>query len=267
MYRILVVEDDKTLSQGIELALRGEGYQFIRVDLLREATKTLESQAIDLVILDLNLPDGDGLDFLGKVRKQHQIPVIILTARDLELDIVTGIELGADDYITKPFSLMVLRARVNLALRKYKQIKEVQQTKESSIEQNTYSGIHSGNSEEIRNKTTGIEILEQNTSGQEIVIDEFRFSFETMNFSKRGQAIELSKTEQKLLRLLVINRGNTLLRGDLVDKIWTDGATFVDENALSVTVKRLRDKLEDTPSKPKYIKTVYGLGYTWAVKA
>ncbi len=250
MYKILIIEDDKSLSQGIELALRGEAYQFIRVDLLRDASEILGNQEIDLVILDLNLPDGDGLEFLLEMRKRYEIPVIILTARDMELDIVTGIELGADDYITKPFSLMVLRARVNLALRKYEQLKEAQIKKAFSLEQ----GIHDAMQDA------------QYTQRNEISIDDFKFCFETMQFSKKGMPIELSKTEQKLLRLLVINRGNTLLRGDLVDKIWTDGASFVDENALSVTIKRLRDKLEDIPSKPQYIKTVYGLGYTWVVK-
>lgn len=134
-------------------------------------------------------------------------------------------ESGADDYITKPFSLAVLRARVNAQLRR-----------------------------SLPAKTTCIQT------------DSFRFDFDRMEFRKDGQLIELSKTEQKLLRLLVENRGQTLSRATLVDRIWTDGADYVDENALSVTVKRLRDKLEDTPSRPQYLKTVYGIGYTWAVK-
>ena len=100
---------------------------------------------------------------------------------------------------------------------------------------------------------------------ERVEIDRFSFDFGRMEFQRDGQPVELSKTEQKLLRLLVENRGRTLTRADLVDRIWTDGAEYVDENALSVTVKRLRDKLEETPSKPRYIKTVYGLGYTWAV--
>ena len=95
---------------------------------------------------------------------------------------------------------------------------------------------------------------------------DFTFDFARMEYRKAGRLVALSKTEQKLLKLLVQNRGTTLTRADLVDRVWTDGAAYVDENALSVTVKRLRDKLEDTPSKPKYLKTVYGVGYTWAVK-
>ena len=147
-----------------------------------------------------------------------------MTANDLETDIVAGLELGADDYITKPFSLAVLRARVNTQLRR-----------------------------------TAAPRAER------VQLDGFTFDFGRMEFSRNGVPVELSKTEQKLLRLLVEHRGQTLTRAALVDRIWTDGAEYVDENALSVTVKRLRDKLEDMPSKPRYIKTVYGLGYTWAV--
>ena len=131
---------------------------------------------------------------------------------------------GADDYITKPFSLAVLRARVNAQLRR--------------------TAAPSGMVE----------------------LEPFSFDFDRMEFHKAGRLIELSKTEQKLLRVLVENRGRTLSRSMLVDRVWTDGAEYVDENALSVTVKRLRDKLEDVPSKPRYLKTVYGIGYTWAVK-
>lgn len=177
-----------------------------------------------MIILDINLPDGNGLDFLKELRKISAVPVIILTANDLETDVVTGLELGADDYIVKPFSLMILRARVQARLR---------------------SGA-----------SAFTDLIQ---------IDGFCFSFSKMEYTKNGAHIELSKTEQKLLRLLLENKGQTLTRAQLIDAIWTDGAEYVDENALSVTVKRLRDKLEDTPSSPKYIKTVYGIGYTWVV--
>lgn len=167
------------------------------------------------------MPDGNGLQLLQQLRRSSAVPVIVLTANDLETDIVTGFELGADDYITKPFSLMVLRARVGVQLRKNKQ--------------------------------------------EVFTIDHFCFSFDKMEFKKAGEVIELSKTEQKLLRALVENRGHVMARSNLIDKIWTYGAEYVDENALSVTIKRLRDKLEPDPSSPKYIKTVYGIGYTWDV--
>ena len=151
------------------------------------------------------------------------MPIIVISARSEDSDKIAALDAGADDYITKPFSLAILRARVNAQLRR--------RVKFSCVE-----------------------------------LDGFRFDFERMAFWKNGEPIELSKTEQKLLRLLVENRGQTVSRGALIDRIWTDGADFVDENALSVTVKRLRVKLEDDPSSPQYLKTVYGLGYTWAVK-
>ena len=224
MHELLLVEDDDALGRGIRLALEGGGLRVTVCRTLAEGRRALEDGAFDLLILDVNLPDGNGLDFLRTLRRDHAAPVILLTANDLETDIVAGLELGADDYITKPFSLAVLRARVHAQLR--------------------------------RGTPAPAERVE---------IDRFSFDFGRMEFQRDGQPVELSKTEQKLLRLLVENRGRTLTRAQLVDRIWTDGAAYVDENALSVTVKRLRDKLEEIPSKPRYIKTVYGLGYTWAV--
>ena len=225
MQKILLIEDDITLGNGIRLALQNASLQITLCHTLAEGRSVLDRDSFDLLILDINLPDGSGLDLLNVVRKTSALPIILLTANDMEMDIVTGLESGADDYITKPFSLAVLRARVNAQLRR-----------------------------SISAKSTCTEI------------DGFQFDFDRMEFRKNGQLIDLSKTEQKLLRILIENRGQTLPRATLVDRIWTDGAEYVDENALSVTVKRLRDKLEDTPSSPKYLKTVYGIGYTWAVK-
>lgn len=224
MKDLLIVEDDPTLGEGIRLALQAPELRPQLCRSLAEAGELLSRRSFDLLILDINLPDGNGLDFLRALRRESAVPVILLTANDLETDIVAGLELGADDYITKPFSLAVLRARVNAQLR----------------------------------RTAAPQ-------AERVQLDGFTFDFGRMEFQRDGQPVELSKTEQKLLRLLVENRGRTLTRAQLVDRIWTDGAAYVDENALSVTVKRLRDKLEDTPSKPRYIKTVYGLGYTWAV--
>ena len=225
MQKILLLEDDVALGNGIRLALQGPHVQIVLCRTLAQAQDMIAQGSFDLLILDINLPDGSGLQLLEQVRKRSDVPVILLTANDMEMDVVTGLESGADDYITKPFSLAILRARVNAQLRR-------------------------GTSP----KTSCIEI------------DGFRFDFDRMEFRRDGQIIELSKTEQKLLRILIENRGQTLPRATLVDRVWTDGAEYVDENALSVTVKRLRGKLEDNPSNPKYLKTVYGIGYTWAVK-
>ena len=225
MERIFLLEDDEALGRGITMALEGQERAVLRAGTLAEAEEILARERFSLLILDVNLPDGSGLELLKQLRQRgDSVPVILLTANDLEVDIVAGLELGADDYITKPFSLAVLRARVNTQLR--------------------------------RGGTAQPERLE---------LGGYIFDFGRMSFTKEGVPVELSKREQQLLRLLVENRGQTLTRAALVDRIWTDGAEYVDENALSVTVKRLRDKLEDAPSRPRYIKTVYGLGYTWAV--
>lgn len=223
MKKALLVEDDSMLGNGICLALQSDELQ---IDLCQTLAEARAAAVYDyaLFILDINLPDGSGVDYLCELRAGGiSTPVILLTANDMEMDVVTGLESGADDYITKPFSLAILRARVNAQLR--------------------------------RERASGV-----------VTVGPFAFDFDRMEFRKNTQLIELSKTEQKLLRLLVDNRGSTVSRTVLVNRIWTDGAEYVDENALSVTMKRLRDKLEDDPSKPAYLKTVYGLGYTWAVK-
>ncbi len=225
MDTVLLMEDDVALGQGICLALRSETQQVRLCRTLAEA-RAEDVSGYALLILDINLPDGSGLDYLRELRLERcAVPVILLTANDMETDIVLGLESGADDYITKPFSLAVLRARVNTQLRR-----------------------------------------ERTAVPTEDRCGPFTFDFERMVFRKRSRQIELSKTEQKLLRILFENRGRTVKRGTLVDRIWGAGSEYVDENALSVTMKRLRDKLEDDPSRPDYLKTVYGLGYIWAVK-
>ncbi len=224
MKHILLLEDDAALGQGIRFALENDGIQVELCTALSQAQSILPSKDFDLLILDVNLPDGSGLDLLREAHRASAVPIILLTANDLETDIVYGLESGADDYITKPFSLAVLRARVNAQLRR---------------------GVPA--------------------QGAAVELDGFSFDFEWMEFRKRGQPIKLSKTEQRLLRVLVENRGRVLPRETLLERIWPDGAQYVEENALSVTVKRLRDKLEDSPSKPRFLKTVYGIGYTWAV--
>lgn len=223
MEQILIIEDDMGLNQGLCRALKSENRQVISCLNLKTAREQLLCGGVSLVLLDINLPDGSGLDFLQELKAADPLrPVILLTANDTDMDIVAGLEQGADDYITKPFSLSVLRARVNTQLRKNAAV----------------------------------------SSAKIFQIDGFLFNFDGMQFSKDGVPIELSKTEQKLLRLLVENQGNVMSRADLVDRIWTDGAEYVDENALSVTIKRLRDKL----GAQKQIQTVYGIGYMWGKK-
>lgn len=181
------------------------------------------TQRQDLLLLDVNLPDGSGLAFCGQLRKTSDIPIIFITANDLELDIVRGLELGGDDYITKPFSLMVLRARVNTVLRR-----------------------------------RGSGKKEGGAFGQAdiLFLDGLTMDFDNMRFLRDGEPVALSRTEQRLLRLLVVNRGRVLSKEQLLDRVW--GTEYVDEHALTVTIKRLRDKL-----KTAKIKNIYGIGYTW----
>lgn len=235
MEQILIVEDDIALNKGLCKALKADNRQVISCPDIKSARKQLSCGTVSLVLLDINLPDGSGLDLLREIRQNVSpacsagysvirntyipLPVILLTANDTDIDIVEGLEQGADDYITKPFSLAVLRARVNTQLRK----------------------------------------ANQNIMDTSIRIDHFTFDFSSMQFYIGDQGVELSKTEQKLLRLLVENRGIVMQRTELVDRVWTDGAEYVDENALSVTIKRLRDKLK----AQDYIKTIYGIGYSW----
>lgn len=211
MPHILIVEDDRSLNAGIALAL-GEAV-FACAYTLEEAEAALTASSIDLVILDINLPDGSGLDLLRRLRRHSEVPVLLLTANDLERDEVAGLEAGADDYVTKPFSLAVLRARAG-------------------------------------------RLLSRRPAGG-ISLPPFAFDFAALRFTVDGAPVDLSRTEQRLLRLLVENRGRTLPRDLLLSRVW-DGGEFVDENALSVAVRRLRSKLPGAP-----IKTVYGVGYQW----
>ncbi|MBO4749618.1 MAG: response regulator transcription factor [Lachnospiraceae bacterium] len=220
MKKIVIIEDDAALNNGIVMALKRDDFSFRQCHQLSDFTK--EDEGADLIILDVNLPDGNGFDFLRDLRQTSQIPVIMLTAKDLEMDEVMGLELGADDYVTKPFSLMVLRARIDKILKKA-----------GPAPANTFAE------------------------------GKFSFDFDAMEFRTGKEAVELSKTEQKLLRLLIQNKEKTLTRDFLVDRIWTDGAEYVDENALSVTIARLRKKLDAA----EQIQTVYGIGYAWRTKA
>ena len=163
MKKIAIIEDDKGLNNGIALALKNEEYEFIQCYSFLEAKKSMKDLQVDLIVLDINLPDGNGFEYLKEIRKHSEVPVIILTANDLETDEVMGLELGADDYITKPFSLMVLRARIKKALEKSSSLKK-------------------------------LDIYENG---------ELLFDFNRMYFSRNHQEIELSKTEQKLLKIWV----------------------------------------------------------------
>lgn len=259
-HHILIIEDDITLAGGLCRALQNEGTETMYCTTLREARERLEKQQAEeeqysLVLLDVNLPDGNGFDFLQEIKRKYDICVIMLTANDMETDIVAGLELGADDYITKPFSLAVLRARVETQLRRVAQSRPTagEMISGSVIEESMVNSNGAINGIEAAGDALSLAQEGWITDGA------YRFHFAKMLFLHGEEQIELSKSEQKLLRVLVENRGTTLTREQLLDHIWSVDAEFVDENTLSVTVKRLRDKLD----AHEVIKTVYGIGYRW----
>lgn len=210
------------MSDGIVLALQDTEVEFIQSITVKQAKEAYERQNPNLVILDVNLPDGSGYDYLKWLREQSRIPVLMLTANDMEMDEVMGLTLGADDYMTKPFSLAVLRARIQVLRRRI-----------------------------------------QNTASEVYEKDGFCFDFGRLYFARDGEEISLSVNEQKLLRLLIGNEGRVMTREMLMEQIWNEGSDYVDENALSVTINRLRSKLEPREEDISYIQTVYGQGYLW----
>ena len=215
MKHILIVEDDTALREGLLTALQSDSLSVESAANLAEARRILVNHTFDLLLLDVNLPDGSGIDLCREVTAEQDVPVIFLTVRDAEIDEVTAFRAGACDYVKKPFSLTILQERIAAALRK-----------------------HSPN-----------HIYEDSR---------FRFNFTDMTFSADGKRIDLSSTEQKLLAVFCSHKGQILERQTLVDKIWSCESDYIDENALSVTVKRLRDKLG-----ADCIGTVYGMGYVW----
>ena len=225
----MLLEDDEALGRGICMALETPNCTVTHCSTRLQAIKILQGVVFDLLILDINLPDGSGLELLRTLRQNGtSTPAILLTANDLELDEVTGLEAGADDYITKPFSLAVLRARIEVQKRRIREQRENQSIK--SILPNCY------------------------------VIENLKFDFERLCFFKGEEELSLSRNEQKLLQIFLKNQGRILTREILMERLWQDGAEFVDENALSVTINRLRKKIE---GETKYIQTVYGQGYIW----
>ncbi len=215
--RILVVEDDKSLREGLALSLSSEALEVKTAASLKEAQEALNNGGLDLIVLDNQLPDGTGMDFCRSLRQASAIPVIFLTVCDSEMDTVAAFRMGADDYVTKPFSLMILRERIGAALKR---------------------------------TGTGEVIYRQGR---------FDFNFTELSYSVDGQKVFLSAAEQKILRILVDSRNCIVPREQMIEKVWSCDGEFIDDNALTVSIKRLRGKVGSHA-----IKTVYGLGYVWA---
>lgn len=224
MKTILIVEDDKMLNEGISFNLDLDGFNVKSALTIKEANNYISNQSIDLIILDVNLPDGNGFDFCKEIRSKYNNPIVFLTACDMEIDVVKGFKLGADDYITKPFSLSILRERIMAILRRC----QINHDKE-----------------------------------EKIIVDDMIFDFINMKVIKDEREVSLTPTENKLLRILLNSRERVLTRKILLEKLWDNECNFVDEHALTVNINRIRNKIENDPSKPIYLKTVYGMGYIW----
>ena len=224
MQRILVVEDDWEMNQGICYVLKENGYIAVSAHSIAAAKEICETQESDLVLLDVNLPDGEGFDFCQYLREKEpelgKVPVLFLTARDLEEDALKGYELGAQDYVTKPFSMKILLKKIGVILKR-----------------------------------------EQEESGQ-IYDDGFLYiDFLRARTTVNGQPCQVTPTEFRLLREFVSHRGQLLTYDVLLDRLWEGGSQLMDRHALTVNVGRLRGKIED--AEHKYISNVYGMGYQW----
>ncbi|CEK29778.1 regulatory protein VanR [[Clostridium] sordellii] len=224
MKNILIVEDDTILNHGICFNLNADGFNVIPVYNLNDAREILKENNIDLIILDVNLPDGNGFEFCKEIRQVSNIGILFLTACDMETDIIKGFKLGADDYITKPFSINILTQRVGALIRRC------------------------GNKE-----------LED-----EVLIDgDFTFNFDKMIVTKSKVNIVLSPIEYKILKKLVQCKKQIVTRQALIDFIWDNDGEYIEEHALTVNINRLRRKIDNKTATHKYIKTIYGMGYMW----
>lgn len=221
---IYIIEDDAALARGMAFTLKKENYEVTVMHSCREARTALGSDKPDLVLLDWNLPDGDGLAFCEEIRACCAAMVLMITARDMEIDEVMCLESGADDYIAKPFSLAVLKARIAALLRRQGRQQEG---------------------------------LSQLVSGA------IRMDVKEMKAYRGWEELELSMTEYRLLKLFVENRNQVLTKDRILSCIWDASGAYVEENTLMVNIRRLRMKIEEDPSKPDYIKTVHGVGYMW----
>lgn len=221
MKKILLIEDDKDLNAGLSYDLEMEHYKVRAAFTLGEGIRLLEEDPADLILLDGNLPDGDGFDFCKSVKAQQDIPVILLTARDMEQDEMRGFDCGADDYITKPFKMPILHRRIQAALRK-----------------------------------SGAKETDSSYDDGYLKID-----FDRLTAVRDGEALALTPTEYKILRLLTANPDKVMTKRLLLEKIWDSSGNYVDEHAVAVNINRLRKKIESDGRS--CIKTLYGMGYQW----
>lgn len=226
MKNILMVEDDSTIAFAVKYAVEQEGFNLDIAENLENARKIVNSKEYDLILLDVMLPEGNGYEFLKQLREHDEdTPVIFLTACDEEVNIVMGLDIGGDDYITKPFRVRELISRINAILRRKGKSQD-------------------SNKKILKFKNISIHTLEARVF-------------------KNNEEIFLTSAEYKLLLILIQNKNMVLSRAQILEKLWDVTYDFINDNTLSVYIKRLREKIEDDSSKPQYILTVRGLGYKW----
>lgn len=226
MSNILLLEDDLSLITGLSFAFKKQGFELEVARTLKEAEEHWIEGKFDLLVLDVSLPDGSGFEFCKKVRLVSKVPIMFLTASDEEMNIVMGLDMGGDDYITKPFKLGVLMSRVNALLRRANDFGDSNTTLESN----------------------GVKVLL--LQGQVF---------------KNGELLELTAAEYKLLCLFMQHKNQVLTKEQILDKLWDCEGNYIDSSTLTVYIRRLRMKVEDNPSQPQMLLTVRGMGYKWNV--
>lgn len=230
MGKILLLEDDKSLNRGISFKLKKEGFEVETAFCIEEAKNIFDNNKIDLIITDIGLPDGSGFDFCEEIRKTSNVYVIMLTALDEEFNAVMGYEIGADDYVTKPFSLAILVSKVKAFMKR------------------------AGNDE--KEKTSENILISEDI--------EFDYGDYTLILNREDtEKVQLTKTEGKLLKLLMENAMNIIQKEQILDILWDMDGNFVDDNTVAVYMRRLRKKVEKDPSEPVFIKNIRGIGYKW----
>ena len=227
MNHVLVVEDDKEIREGVEIYLKSQGYEVFQAADGVEGLEVIEKEDIHLAIVDIMMPRMDGISMVVKLREKYDFPVIFLSAKSEEVDKIMGLNMGADDYVTKPFTPMELLARVNSQLRRYRRFKEKLGDKEEN------SRIHT---------IGGLEINEDNV---EVTVD--------------GEPVKMTPIEYKILLLLMKNPGRVFSAEEIYERVWNERA--INTDTIMVHVRNIREKIEVNPREPKYLKVVWGVGY------
>lgn len=227
MNHVLVVEDDKEIREGVEIYLKSQGYEVFQAADGVEGLEVIEKEDIHLAIVDIMMPRMDGISMVVKLREKYDFPVIFLSAKSEEVDKIMGLNMGADDYVTKPFTPMELLARVNSQLRRYRRFMERLGDKEEN------SGIHT---------IGGLEINEDNV---EVTVD--------------GEPVKMTPIEYKILLLLMKNPGRVFSAEEIYERVWNERA--INTDTIMVHVRNIREKIEVNPREPKYLKVVWGVGY------